>query len=400
MRGTKIGGQLGIAKSTFEDKFCLSIARIGESILIQDDSKFQEVDMKSINIGSQLVILDSTFGGKLNLDNAKIEESFTVRNGSKLREVILTNTKIGEMIAIENATIDGQLTLGSAKIGKDVFLWHTKFYDIDKKQITASKIDLVFTKIGGSLDFRSSHLPTIDLRGAVVGNDLILTDAKTQKTWIAGDLDLRNAKTNRFVANNKLNGLKNVLLNGFQYNFLGGFSRSKHDSRSSNESLLFIKRWLSKSIEPLPIAFKELARVLINMGMEDQARLVMYDSRHKQMLYNWKNRNFASAIWLTFLWAFIGYGYSLWYTLIWALVLLMSGWWLAKRSKIMLPNSTETIGFWYTLDRLLPIIELRKVHYEVDLNGWARIYFYAHTMMGYVLITFLLAGLSGLVGKI
>ena len=54
------------------------------------------------------------------------------------------------------------------------------------------------------------------------------------------------------------------------------------------------------------------------------------------------------------------------------------------------------IGLSYSLDLLLPIIQLRARHYEVDLQGLVRYYFYFHQMMGYVLASFLIAGLSGL----
>jgi hypothetical protein len=46
---------------------------------------------------------------------------------------------------------------------------------------------------------------------------------------------------------------------------------------------------------------------------------------------------------------------------------------------------------------LLPIIQLRKMHYDIDLSGWARYYFYFHKIMGYVLGSFLIVGVSGLV---
>ena len=46
---------------------------------------------------------------------------------------------------------------------------------------------------------------------------------------------------------------------------------------------------------------------------------------------------------------------------------------------------------------LLPIIRLREKHYkEIDLQGWPRQYFYVHKIMGYVLASFLIAGLVGL----
>ena len=53
-------------------------------------------------------------------------------------------------------------------------------------------------------------------------------------------------------------------------------------------------------------------------------------------------------------------------------------------------------GLWYSLDMLLPIIELDKSHYGIPLEGWVRVYFYVHKIFGYVLASFLIAGLLGL----
>jgi len=54
------------------------------------------------------------------------------------------------------------------------------------------------------------------------------------------------------------------------------------------------------------------------------------------------------------------------------------------------------LAFFYSLDMLLPIIKLRGRHYDIDLEGYVRYYFYFHQIMGYVLASFLIAGLSGL----
>jgi len=53
-------------------------------------------------------------------------------------------------------------------------------------------------------------------------------------------------------------------------------------------------------------------------------------------------------------------------------------------------------GMAYSIDMLLPIIELDKSHYDISLEGWVRVYFYVHKIFGYVLALFLIAGLSGL----
>jgi hypothetical protein len=53
-------------------------------------------------------------------------------------------------------------------------------------------------------------------------------------------------------------------------------------------------------------------------------------------------------------------------------------------------------GFSYSLDMLLPIIRLNESHYDIILKGFAKYYFYGHIILGYVLASFLIAGLSGI----
>ena len=98
---------------------------------------------------------------------------------------------------------------------------------------------------------------------------------------------------------------------------------------------------------------------------------------------------------------FIGYGYGLryFYALIWVAGLALVGTFILHRAKEEDKGGIK-LGFWYSLDMLLPIIHLRERHYtDVDLNTWAKYYFYFHKIMGYVLISFVLAGLSGLTEK-
>ena len=51
----------------------------------------------------------------------------------------------------------------------------------------------------------------------------------------------------------------------------------------------------------------------------------------------------------------------------------------------------------YSIDLLLPVIELDREHYEnVTLPAPATYYFHVHKIMGYGLAFFVIAGLSGL----
>ena len=100
----------------------------------------------------------------------------------------------------------------------------------------------------------------------------------------------------------------------------------------------------------------------------------------------------------TLLSATIGYGYGYRYfrVLYWMTALVLLGAAVLRASGQGRAHKMPW-GVSYSLDHLLPIIELRRYHYEeVKLIGWVRYYFYFHKLMGYVLASFLIAGLGGL----
>ena len=51
---------------------------------------------------------------------------------------------------------------------------------------------------------------------------------------------------------------------------------------------------------------------------------------------------------------------------------------------------------FYSLDMLLPIVQLETYHADIVLSGIAKYYFYFQKLMGWVLASFIIAGLSGL----
>jgi len=53
-------------------------------------------------------------------------------------------------------------------------------------------------------------------------------------------------------------------------------------------------------------------------------------------------------------------------------------------------------GAFFSFDLLLPIVQLHEPHSKVVLDGVAKYDFAFHKLMGYVLASFLIAGLAGL----
>ncbi len=61
------------------------------------------------------------------------------------------------------------------------------------------------------------------------------------------------------------------------------------------------------------------------------------------------------------------------------------------------------ILLWASLDQLLPLVELNETHKELfkmlEHSKLALTYFYLHKFVGYILASFLIAGLAGLTQK-
>ncbi len=91
----------------------------------------------------------------------------------------------------------------------------------------------------------------------------------------------------------------------------------------------------------------------------------------------------------------IGYGYHNWSALLWFAALTVLGAWACGKSPFGRQMRAAQRS-WYSFDMALPLIALDKRHEAVKLTGRVVVYFYVHKLAGFVLVSFLVAGLSGL----
>ncbi|HLX92418.1 MAG TPA: hypothetical protein VKR32_12090, partial [Puia sp.] len=61
-------------------------------------------------------------------------------------------------------------------------------------------------------------------------------------------------------------------------------------------------------------------------------------------------------------------------------------------------NSSIFRQFGFSLNTLLPIVKLDD-RYKFDFGGWQLWYFYFQEMMGFILSSFVVAGLAGITKK-
>lgn len=153
--------------------------------------------------------------------------------------------------------------------------------------------------------------------------------------------------------------------------------------------------WLGKQEFYTAAPYEQLAGGLRNEGRPDTADEVLYAGKERERAQS----PLLRYIQLTASKWFIGYGYHLFRSVYWALGFLVAGVLALRASgegRKISRHYNIVYGTAYSFDLLLPIIRLREKHYQIDLHGWVRYYFYVHRIMGYVLVSFLIAGISGL----
>ena len=278
--------------------------------------------------------------------------------------------------------------------------------DSDKSQAELQEVDLTFSNIGGSLDARGAKLWKLNLTGAQVDDDLLLGSPEATVTWtVSKDKGNEPNPPRLTLQNTTIGALQDneaswpselqLELEGFTYGRLGGLQAGGKEMPHQRGSNWYIT-WLARAQSYSPQPYQHLARILNASGHEGVANDILFASRERERAesgpgefkwwvlsalqftigygYGW--RNFGALGWVAFF-TLLGTGILFW-----------------KKEP---HDKGEKLGFWYSLDMLLPIIRLREKHYEVDLsNKCARRYFYCHKLIGYLLVFFVIAGLTGL----
>ena len=383
--GAQIGGQLSLRKATVTGKLNMNTASIGRSLLMGEGA-FEEIDLGGAQIGGELSLRKATVTGKLNMNVASTGRSLLMGDGATFeKEVILRGAQIGGQLSLIKTTVTGKLNMNAVSISRSLLMRRGCF----------AETNLDFAVIGSNLDLSDGTFGTLNLKGTTVGRDLRLGQGNKPEGWAKSDkiqLDLRDTQVGTLI-DSPSSWPDKVQLRGFTYRRLGGFNMSE---RSVNDFIDWLERDKTFSFQP----YLQLAAVLREAGRAKTADAVLFagKKRERQEASGWKRLR------LSLLEYGIGYGsglYAIRRVLCGGVILSMIGWFIlyvtGEYQKHVGPLE-ECIGFWFSLDYLLPIIRLQDAYYEkVNLStGFVRYYFHAHQVIGHAMASYLIAVLSGI----
>jgi hypothetical protein len=362
------------------------------------------LDCRNARIGGQLNLNNVDISGDLNLSSICITNEALLGYGSRFANVNLRLAKVGQHLTLATAKVDGRVNLTGADVGQDVFF---------REATLAGRLDLVFARLEGNLDLCGVSFDKVDLTGTAIAGELRLKNDPSSIDWQEeAKLILRNARADA-VHDSPGAWPEDLELDGFVYNRFGGLAAEADDNLGNRRSPWFVD-WLRKDEPHTPQPYRQCAKVMDEMGHPEIADDVLYASRERDRDEMLRNRDFLPALGLWFLKATIGYGHGAaryFRTLYWALgltvtgVLMLTGtqdytllnggvvWSEASFGQQLL---TLAQAASYSLDKLLPVIDLPAHHVDVVLSEVSRLYFQLHKLMGYILALFLLAGITGL----
>jgi hypothetical protein len=451
--------QISLQHCQFNDRLSFRTVRLESNLSLEHSTCKGEVDLIGAQIGGYLDVDGATFKRCLDMNGLTVGRSLFLRATFE-GNVDLTGARIEMQLGADTAIFKRQLTMNGLKVGQHLFLrgGGIDTSDGDRRATFKGNIDLRTARVDGDLDLSNATFRGgVDVSAAVIMGELRLGSSHRRRACWEGptaSLVLRNTSVAAVQdridkgQDGKIRDAwpKQLQLEGFAYRRLGGLG-GKGESEMIDRPASWYVAWLERDQSFSPQPYRQLANVFREAGADEQANAILYALRERERAeawrrgtwtwrrrwrwwrrgtgrwkwqrhgtQRWRRRDTWRSWWrwlgLTLLKWVIGYGigagyfralgWAVLFTLIGTLVLRFGGTppWFTP-GWVEQPEGLEGFRWcaWASLDEILPLVELNKAHAEfVDkkLDGWRQDYFYGHRIIGYLLGSFVVAGLAGL----
>ena len=385
-----IGGGFRTFRSTFGDEdgvaqgFYLYGSNISNDVQLHESTFFSEINMDYSIIGGGVELYgsmaeDDFQNSDFRLGNSQVGSDVKIAS-STLGTISLSNSTFGGGILVGGSSTVGTFSMTSAKVENSLSLMNG---------IQVIHVDLTGSRIGAfrlGLIRRYSQVYSGEIR--------VFLDE-----WPWSNLVLRNTKVESFYDMPDVweNFYGNLDIDGFTYQRLPNLP--EHDiSGMAGRPVDWLLNWLGMQRDHdkryFPNIYDELADTLIREGYPSKANSILIAKNN-----HW--RQSPSTPWIRKIllwgsWITIGYGYRNGLSLLWMIVLVTLGTWVAGLATDKLSEMSAIERFWFSADRLVPLLTLEEKHKNLSIPGWKASYFHIHQILGFTLATFFVAGLSGI----
>jgi hypothetical protein len=374
--------------------------------------------------------------GEVDLDNATIAGNLDCNGGvftkgAEMNKYALRADEIqveGGVYLRKGFRAEGEVSLHGAKVGSNLDCSGGQFINP-----RGSAIDATAANIQDSVLLTSgfeAHGKVV-LKDSRIDHDFLLEGVAAPKKAV---LDLRFAKAKTLLnQESSWPEQDNLLLHGFIFeDFASKVPGSKAETWDTKTQIKWIQ--LQKRGGFISQPYEQLAIVLRNMGLQEEAVEVMIAKNEEHGRHVRMFKAFKEFIWYDFFGPFIGFGYRPWNALFASLFIITVGIVLfgaGKHCDIVTPTAANAyvgehpekreLSEWYprfnavtySLETFVPFLQLDMRQYwapnstrmnnvrisklVLPINGpRLRVYLWCHIIAGWVLTTLWVGGLTGL----
>jgi len=399
--------------------------RAASSLSFENSLVAEHVNLNGAEIRGPLSLACGRFQNGFSLMGCRVDRNVEM-DGSEIAGVVnLNRTVVGGTVHMRNqATFKGYVDLGGVKIGANLEMDGGVFEDtvnINRATIAGSAylrgnatfkgdVDLMSSRVGSNLEMGDSHFDGhVDLTGCVVAESLLLVRDSAARWGNESSLTLRNARADA-LQDWWQDSCRNAwpptyCLEGFTYQRLGAINTTNDADMPARSTRVFID-WLQRDSSSSSQPYEHLASRFQSIGDASKANDIRYASREWQRGSAWSKGDRLRAFGLWLLSITIGYGLGSRY--------FRAVWWVIGFSvmgaAVLVAFGTFELADWpraffASLDQLLPIVTLNADHDAIIFGGSTMdapqpygviVYFYFQQIVGFVLGSFLVAGISGL----
>jgi hypothetical protein len=408
LMGARIGAELSFSASNLSNPG--GIALQAQAIEVGQDLKCRN----DVTIQGEVSLLGAHIHGDLNLYRAHLANP----GGLALYAQGLTVGR--DMDCSGGFTAEGEINLLNAHIGSNLAFdgasltnakaraLHADGLAVDqnllcRREFTAQgEVRLLGANIRGTLGLEGATLTNpggmaLDLERARMATLFLRSKARPE-----GTVELINAQVDTCY-DDQATWPQDLRLVGFNYAALVAEPEVDAEARL---------RWLEldgQGYSPQP--YEQLAAVYRRAGRDQDARTVALGKQRARRRALAKQHGHHPIVtrsrqaWSLLLDALVGYGYRTWLAGVWLLGFVLAGWWIFDRAHPTYLITTKPPGErplfhggLYALDLLLPIGDLNYQGAWIA-RGWARGFWLAWILAGWVLTTAVLAALAGILKR-
>lgn len=412
LRGASIGDSLTILGQASIAKISASTMEVKRTIIIGGESPAKPVcigELQRRGLSTGYIDISNAVCEILVIDNGHIAGNLDVTD-STFQRLSSPFLRVNGMIRLNGSSFDrvdldsceiSQLHAKKVLVRRNLNLLHALVDDavMLEADVVVDEMDMSAIR-AGVVNLAGGKFRSVTLNGGQIGKYLSLGGTTAAAKWAKeGRLSLVNTHVGA-IEDSENAWPPDLSLEGFVYDRWGAFEPAtlpggkggKPGERSSfrNRSDAWYRRWLDSQPSTSSQPYLQLASIFRAAGLDERASDMLYAGKERER----RQAPLAKKVVLMMSKVLTGYGHQYELSVLWSVGFIIVGWVCLRFSRQSRSHGYR-LGLAYSVDMFLPIIQLRRRHYDIDLEPPLRYYFYVHRLAGFVIGTFVVAAVAG-----